>query len=281
MPARIIVMRSVLFSFVLFRLVSGFAAATDTDPFDPKIGIATQFVPIELGIFQMGTPSIIDGSSDKDTPHLVRLTRAFEMQATELTQRQYLSVMGENPSFFGREQFCDKANAWKRRGRALCLNHPVERVSWDDVQEFIRRLNQMQDKYVYRLPTEAEWEYAARAGVPSRSQYSFGSEDEVDTHAWHYKNSQSRTHAVASKKPNPLGLYDMHGNVWEWVQDYWGKFPDRSVVDPQGPQTGSSRVCRGGAWSMFPGSMRHAIRLSRRPDERRNDLGFRLVRERR
>ena len=150
---------------------------------------------------------------------------------------------------------------------------PVENVSWDDVQEFIRKLNAAVGEERYRLPTEAEWEYAARAGT-SGDRYS----EDLDAIMWYSANSRKRSHPVGEKAPNAWGLHDMLGNVWEWVEDWYGGYPGGSVTDPRGPVSGSKRVVRGGSWSGVAGVCRASYRVRRSPGDRGRDLGFRLLR---
>ncbi len=182
------------------------------------------------------------------------------MQTAKVTQKQWKAVMGSNPSYF--------------KGDDL----PVEKVSWDDAQELIRKLNQREGGDTYRLPTEAEWEYACRAGTTTR--FSFGDdESRMGEYAWYVGNSRDRTHPVAQKEPNSWGLYDMHGNVREWCQDRYGDYPLSSVIDPKGPSGGSGRVYRGGSWRYEPRRrVRSAYRNWYNPDFRYIDLGFRLLR---
>ena len=134
---------------------------------------------------------------------------------------------------------------------SYCLgdpNRPVDSVSWNDVQQFIQKLNSLEDNTIYRLPTEAEWEFAARGGT--MTVYSFGDDPNLlGEYAWHDQNSNQMTHPVGQLKPNAWDLYDMHGNVWEWVQDWHGGYSSEPVTDPQGPPTGSNRVARGGSWN--------------------------------
>jgi formylglycine-generating enzyme required for sulfatase activity len=225
---------------------------------DPATGM--EFVFIEGGCFQMGSN---DGDSDERPVHTVCVSDFF-IGKYEVTQGQWESVMGNNPSRF-------------RNCGAAC---PVEQVSWNDVQDFIRRLNQKNGMNKYRLPTEAEWEYAARAG--GQTKYCFGDDaDDLGEYAWYDRNSGSRTHPVGRKKPNAWGLYDMHGNVWEWVQDWKGEYHAGRVSNPTGPQRGSSRVFRGGSWNSYAENCRSADRDRYdldRPDLRYDHLGFRLVR---
>ena len=157
---------------------------------------------------------------------------------------------------------------------AMCPNNPVERVSWNDAQTFIGKLNGQEGQYTYRLPTEAEWEYAARAG--STGPYSVSGA--VEGFGWYRANSGGKTHPVAQLKPNRLGLYDVHGNVWEWVADWYGVYPSSDVTDPTGPASGSDRVIRGGGWYGGAQNLRSASRFSIGPVYRLSDVGFRLVR---
>jgi len=181
-----------------------------------------------------------------------------------VTQAQWQAVMGDNPSRF--------------KGDTL----PVEQVSWKDVQKFTQFLNAREGDTKYRLPTEAEWEYAARAGTTTA--YSFGDDPrQLGEYAWFGENSGTTTHPVGQKKPNPWGLYDMHGNVLEWVQDWYSKNAYKSfmstAVDPKGPSAGSRRVLRGGSWAYVAGISRLAFRRHDTPGYRYDGLGLRLLRE--
>lgn len=218
-----------------------------------KLGMKFAYIP--AGSFQMGGTQ-----NDSEKPiHTVSISQGFYMGSTEVTQTQWVSVMFNNPSSFSN-----------------CDNCPVENVSWEDVQAFIKKLNDRGDGK-YRLPTEAEWEYAARAG--STTKYSFGDgEGTLGIYAWYDANSGSRTHEVATKQPNAWGLYDMHGNVWEWVQDWYGDYPSGSVTNPKGATSGSERVLRGGSWGNNTVILRSACRSSYAPSVRDQFLGFRLIR---
>jgi formylglycine-generating enzyme required for sulfatase activity len=231
-----------------------------SDEPSPKAGvpvvnsIGMHFVPIPAGTFTMG---------DGEYAHKVTLTHSFHLGQHEVTQEQYEKVMGATPSNFKGPQ------------------NPVEKVSRDDAVEFCRKLSELPEEksggYVYRLPTEAEWEYACSAGTTTA--YSFGdSESELGDYAWYDKNSGKTTHPVGGKKPNPWGLYDMHGNVWEWCQDWHGDYPSGSVTDPTGVASGSDRVGRGGGWGNFYVECRSAHRYWSRPSRRGNHLGFRVLR---
>jgi formylglycine-generating enzyme required for sulfatase activity len=181
----------------------------------------------------------------------------FYIGKYEVTQKQWVDVMGSNPSKF--------------KGDDL----PVEMVSWNDVQKFIEAVNQKTGKK-YRLPTEAEWEYAARGGNKSKgNKYSGG--NNIDDVAWYGGNSGSRTQAVGTKSANELGIYDMSGNVWEWVSDWYGEYSSSAQTNPAGPSSGSGRVDRGGGWNYSAGRCRVSARDGDHPGNRYGNIGFRLV----
>jgi formylglycine-generating enzyme required for sulfatase activity len=225
--------------------------------------IGMEFVTIPAGEFEMGSPSDEQGRYSYEGPvHHVNLEKAFHMGRYEVTQKQWRAIMGDNPSYFKGDD-----------------NLPVEWVSWDDVQEFIMKLNEKEGTDKYRLPSEAEWEYAARAGTTTG--YSFGdSESKLGDYAWYYENSGSKTHPVGQKKPNSWGLYDMHGNVWEWVQDSWHDSYDGAPADGSAwERDGAFRVFRGGCWGYFAGDWRSAHRGCSGPRFRGHVLGFRILKE--
>lgn len=234
-----------------------------------SLGMNFKWIP--AGSFMMGSPSDEGGRSSKETQHEVTLSQGYYIQTTEVTQGQWESVMGINPSYFS----------------SCGSDCPVEQVSWEDVQEFIDRMNQ-RGEGTYKLPTEAQWEYAARAGSSSAfanggitvTDYSCDNDSNLDAMGWHCGNSDSKTHSVAQKNANGWGLYDMHGNVWEWCQDWYdGDYYDSgSMTDPVGPSTGSYRVRRGGSWGDHARNCRSAFRHDYGPGGRRSILGFRLVR---
>ncbi|MBN2688225.1 MAG: formylglycine-generating enzyme family protein [Deltaproteobacteria bacterium] len=221
-----------------------------------------KFVLIPNGTFMMGSPSNESGRDNDETQHRVTISKPYYLQTTEVTQGQWKAVMGSNPLHF-------------RKGD----DYPVEEVSWNDVQEFITKLNRKENTNKYRLPTEAEWEYACRAGNTAR--FSFGDDDsDLGRYAWYFSNSSGETHQVAQKEPNAWGLYDMHGNVWEWCQDWYGDYPSGHVTDQSGPSSGSDRVLRGGSWCNLAGLVRSAFRLRRNPGFRYSyGLGFRFARD--
>ena len=224
------------------------------------IGIRMLLIP--AGEFLMGSPdSDSDALTHEKPQHRVKLTRPFYLGVCAVTQEEYERVMGKNPSRFQGDP-----------------QRPVETVSWNDAVEFCRRLSENEGKQ-YRLPTEAEWEYACRAGTTTK--WCFGdSESQLGEYAWYDENSGGTTHPVGEKKPNAWGVYDMHGNVWEWCADWYeaGYYSASPADDPQCPSSGDVRVLRGGSWLIFPGGSRSAFRLGSAPDDRSRDNGFRLAR---
>jgi len=205
-----------------------------------------EFVLIPAGIFPRGS-------------YPVTLSRPFYLGTYQVTQAQWTAIMATNPSKFKGD------------------NRPVERVSWNDCQEFIRKLNSKEGTDKYRLSTEAEWEYACRAGTTTR--FCFGDDETMLSQcAWFTKNSANETHPVGQKKANAWGLYDMHGNVWEWCQDWYGGYTKSAVTDPSGSGSGSFRVLRGGCWSDNAKCSASAYRYGNVPGYRRGNLGFRLAR---
>ena len=235
-----------------------------------------QFVRISAGTFMMGSPSSEAGRFENESQHEVKITKSFEIQTTEVTQLQWFSLVGNNPSKFKTKENCP-SEVIEKNGVSMCPNNPVEQVSWEDAQDFIRMLNQKNDGYTYRLPTEAEWEYAARAGSQT-AYYTYGSEtNQLGNYAWYDDNSGRQTHPSASKKANAWDLYDMYGNVSEWVQDWYGH---EAVTDPTGSPTGAYRVLRGGGCADDARHLRSAFRNGVYPSFRYLIVGFRLVRTR-
>ena len=228
------------------------------DPDETVVGPeGMEFAWIPPGQFQMGSTSS-QAKSDEQPVTQVRISRGFWMGIHEVTQGQWEAVMGSNPSGF----------------RSCGPDCPVETVTWDDVQEFLRRLNERErgSGHEFRLPTEAEWEYAARSGT---SGDRYGEHDDI---AWCLDNSGNRTRPVGEKASNTWGLHDMLGNVWEWVQDRYGAYPGGSVTDPQGPNSGPRRVTRGGDWRAPPSRCRASDRRNSPPSSTHEGVGFRLVR---
>lgn len=204
-------------------------------------------VAVPGGCFYMG---------DAKTDHKVCLDN-FLIGRYPVTQGQWQQVVGNNPSYF------------KNCGTAC----PVEKVSWLDTQEFISRLNAMTGRS-YRLPTEAEWEYACR--YDAREQLYCGGND-IDALAWYDGNSGRMPHPAGLKQPNRLGIHDMSGNVWQWVADWYDNYPSGKAINPQGPPTGQYRVCRGGSWNLAPLYLGATFRFSQDPGFRTYQLGFRLA----
>ena len=222
-----------------------------------KKGISIEMVRVEAGTFTMGaTPEMEYPWNDEKPTHQVILTNDYYIGKYEVTQALWQAVMGKNPSKFKGD------------------NLPVENVSWDDCQEFISKLNSVTGK-AFRLPTEAEWEYAARGGKKSRG-YQYSGSNNISDVAWYTDNSGSKTHAVGSKQENELGIYDMSGNVWEWCQDWYGTYSSSSQVNPTGAASGSRRVFRGGSWRITAWYCRSSCRDILTPDYR-YALGLRLV----
>ena len=201
------------------------------------------------GEFMMGSPISEGGRGNGETQHRVRLTKGFWLGKYPVTQGQWQSVMGSNPSHFnGEEKVYEKGMLfWKKTLKTEAFdstNYPVENISWKYCQAFITKVNAVL-RCGARLPTEAEWEYACRAGASG----AYGGTGKLDEMGWFSDNSVSTTHPVGQKKANAWGFCDMHGNVWEWCSDWYGDYPPGSVLDPQGPTSGSSRVLRGGDWN--------------------------------
>ena len=218
--------------------------------------IGMELVRIPAGEFMMGSDS---DRPDEKPLHQVVISKPFYLGKYEVTQAQWQEIMGANPSHFKGDP-----------------NRPVERVSWTMVQEFISKLNAREGHSLYRLPTEAEWEYAARAG--STTKYYFGDDDALlGQYAWYNKNDKGATHPVGQLKPNAWGLYDMMGNVWEWVQDWRGPYIAGQQVDPQGPPTGNARGYRGGGWGYPHIRCRVAFRSYDSPNYVYGTHGFRLA----
>ena len=220
-------------------------------------GVKMEFVLINPGSFMMGSDK---GSPEEKPVHKVTVTKPLFLGKYEVTQAQYQAVMGKNPSHFKDDDTL-----------------PVEMISWNNCQEFLKRLNEKIPGKGFRLPTEAEWEYACRAG--STTDFSFGDDESiVDEYAWNLNNGEEKTHPVGIKKPNAQALYDMHGNVWEWCQDFYSGtyYQTSSAEDPQGPQTGPLHVLRGGSWDLVPKALRSFCRYKGDPSFRHVFIGFRV-----
>ena len=237
------------------RAAAAKAAAEESRREAEAVIVGMEFVWVPAGEYLMGSES---EEADDDEQPLTRvwISQGFFLGKYEVTQAEWETVMGGNPSVF------DECGP----------DCPVEQVSWYDVQEFIGRLNAAVGEERYRLPTVAEWEYAARAGT---SGDRYGNPAAI---AWYDGNSGDRTHPVGEKAPNAWGLHDMLGNVWEWVGDWYGDYPGGSVTDPRGPRSGSKRVIRGGSWVNYARSCRASGHGGNSPGSRGYDLGFRLLR---
>lgn len=210
-------------------------------------------IAVKGGMFQMGSN---DGYDWVKPIHQVTLTKGYYIGETEVTQELWTAV--SNPSYF-------KGN----------MQRPVEKVSWNDCQTFISKLNELTGE-TFRLPTEAQWEYAARGGNQAQGRLYSGS-NTIDDVAWYTSNSSSTTHPVTTKAPNELGIYDMSGNVWEWCSDWYGDYSSAAQTDPTGPATGSSHVSRGGSWDYDASYCRVANRISLAPTFSYDFLGLRLA----
>ena len=222
-------------------------------------GVEFKMIKVEGGTFSMGATSEqgSDADDDEKPAHSVTLSDYY-IGETEVTQELWEAVMGSNPSYFEGDN-----------------QRPVENVSWNDCQKFIKKLNRLTGKE-FRLPTEAEWEYAARGGKYSRG-YKYSGSNNADEVAWYDSNSGSKTHPVKTKKDNELGLYDMSGNVWEWCNDWWGCYQSNSQTNPTGPSEGESRVLRGGGWCYFDMGVRVSRRDYLTPGYRHIIIGLRLA----
>jgi len=259
-----------------------------------SLGMA--FVYVEPGSFMMGSSASESGRDKDEKQHRVTLSKGFYMQSTEVTigqWRRFVSDTGFQSEaelqgwawiYNGKKWEQKKGYYWDKTGFSQNDNQPVTCVSWNDVQKYMGWLNRKEGTNRYRLPTEAEWEYAARAGSTTAfangriTELKCGHDSNLDAMGWYCGNSNKQTHPVAQKQPNDWGLYDMHGNVWEWCQDWYDKdYPTGNVTDPTGPSSGSGRVYRGGGWYYVAGYCRSAVRDGSLPDSRYHYLGFRLA----
>ena len=221
-------------------------------------GVSFTMIAVKGGTFTMGATSEQTGAEPNESPtHSVTLSDYY-IGETEVTQELWNAVMGSNPSIFMGD-----------------MQRPVEYVTWDDCQTFISRLNELTGE-TFRLPTEAQWEYAARGGYKSKG-YTYSGSNAIDDVAWCWYNSGEMTHPVKTKAPNELGIYDMSGNVWEWCSDWYGAYSSAAQTDPTGSATGSSRVCRGGCWYSSAAYCRVAFRNYFTPTDSSYYLGVRLA----
>ncbi len=243
----------------------------------PTNVIVTNMVWMPPGTFTMGSPATEVDRQPDETQHLVTLTQGFFVGKYLVTQGDYLAVLGNNPSWFnGLRGSTDYGTD---------LSRPVEYLYWFSAASYCAQLTQLEQQagrlptnWVYRLPTEAEWEYACRAGTTNR--FSYGDDPgyvELPNYAWFADNSGGVTQDVGLKLPNPAGLFDVHGDVYEWCLDYYGAYPVGPVTDPQGPAIGTTRVFRGGSWQYGGSACRSAGRYQADPASRFNFVGFRVV----
>lgn len=243
-------------------VITKFGSSEITDVFTSS-STGMEFVLIPAGEFHMNTVSKDKDRSDYESQaHKVTIKNSFYMGKSSVTQKQWKNIMGTSPSHFKGE------------------TRPVEMISWEEVQEFVQKLNAIENTDKYRLPSEAEWEYACRAGTQTR--YFFGdNESKLNEYAWCVENSGRKTHPVGQKDPNPWGLSDMYGNVWEWVQDKWHDDYNLAPSDGCAWEDGDNfyRVSRGCSWYCNSGSCSSVARISREPESHFANLGFRLLRE--
>jgi len=232
-----------------------------------SIGMKLSLIP--KGTFTMGSPIEEEGRLSDEGQHQVTISKEYYLGKMEVTQGQYEKVMGNNPSHFQGKNIKGDSS-----------NHPVGSVLWDDAVGFCKRLSELPEEKnagrVYRLPTEAEWEYACRAG--SKTAHCGGETSQsLRDYAWIQHNSDFHTHSVGEKKPNKWGLYDMHGNVGEWCLDWYGKYPTGAVTDPVCLKKHVARVCRGDCWFGGAGLCRSACRFAFDQPERNFSVGFRVA----
>ncbi|RJR26659.1 MAG: formylglycine-generating enzyme family protein [Desulfobacteraceae bacterium] len=222
-------------------------------------GVSFKMIRMPAGEFPMGSSSGEPGRENDEIQHRVRITKDYWLGETEVTQELWKAVMGSNPSHFSK---CGE-------------DCPAENVSWHDCVEFINKINGIVSGGGFRLPTEAEWEYACRS--KGRSERYCGGND-PEANGWFEKNSGGKTHPVKRKKPNAMGFYDMSGNVWEWCSDWYGEYPEGLAIDPKGPDAGGGKVNRGGAYHNGAGFLRAANRDGDNPSVRSDRIGLRLAR---
>jgi formylglycine-generating enzyme required for sulfatase activity len=255
----------------------------------PEIRAKENFVQIKAGTFMMGTrtqPNEALAGGD-ESYHEVRLTKDFEMQKTEVTQEQYAKVMKKNPSFFSAKEYCPETHKVVG-GVAMCPDYPVETVDWNDAQKFLKTLNQQSGEWKYRLPTEAEWEYAARAGtttshwfVETANGATWTDAENIAPYAWYAFNRFRpviHTHTVAGKLANPWGLHDTAGNVQEWVQDGYENLSESKAIDPVMTSESRYKCFRGGSTYSGALNLRSSQRNYGPVHVKDRDLGFRIVR---
>jgi formylglycine-generating enzyme required for sulfatase activity len=252
---------ALMFIMLLCLVGWGGPAAADDIPLGPPEPIKPmEMVLVKGGCYEMGDTFGDGGNNEKPVHHVC--VKDFYLGKYVVTQMQYTMDMAINPSL---ESVCG-------------MTCPVENVSWNDVQEYIKKLSGRTGN-PYRLPTEAEWEYAARSGGKDEKWAGTSNENELGEHAWFYNNSHFQSHPVGGKKPNELGLYDMTGNVWEWMSDYYddGYYAKSPADEPTGAETGQKRALRGGYWGDFPSWVRITRRIGLDPAAKAAGYGVRLV----
>lgn len=250
-----------ILSFVLLLFaaatISSCSSISDKD-FEVN-GVKFRMIAVEGGSFMMGaTPGQGEDARENEKPAHKVTVDDFLIGETEVTQELWFAVMGNNPSYFKSDEG----------------NLPVENVSWNEVQVFIKKLNVITGQR-FRLPFEAEWEYAARGGKKSTDKKYSGSDD-IDEVAWYKDNAEGKTHAVASKKANELGIYDMSGNVWEWCEDWYGEFTEEEQINPQGSLSGENLI-KGSSWYNDTNKSHISFRQNMKADIKTNSFGFRLL----
>ncbi len=258
-------MKKILFIFMLFFAIAITGCSSDDTPDGPIVikEIKLELVKCPAGTFMMGSTEGELARKNDEKQHNVTLTKPFYIGKFEVTQSQYEAIIGKNPSKF------------------IGANNPVEMVSYEESKAFCDKLNTkylslLPKGYKFDLPTEAQWEYACRAGTNTR--FNNGTDKDIDEVAWYDKSASDTTHIVGQKKPNAWGIYDMHGNVCEWCRDWYGEYPNEDVKDPIGASSGSDRVNRGGGWDDGAYSCRSADRCRDNPsDVRSKRLGFRVA----
>ena len=265
----------------VFFFQTGYSSAQqpNKESFTNIIGMKLVLIP--KGKLMMGSPPDEKGSEEDERRHEVTISRDYHLGIHEVTQAQYKKIMGKNPSHFQGDAVAERHPETNRVVKEVdSANHPVEQVSWEDAVEFCQRLSALPEEKkagrVYRLPSEAEWEYACRAG--SQMAYSFGSDEKsLVNFGWYDSNSKGMTHAVGLKKANAWGLYDMHGNDFEWCADWYGEYPKAYATDPRGPEDGWARALRGGSW--FDGAVdcRSALRGWKVRSLLDRTIGFRVA----
>ncbi|NQZ75334.1 MAG: SUMF1/EgtB/PvdO family nonheme iron enzyme [Ekhidna sp.] len=230
-----------------------------------NLGLAGQevsFIKIPAGSFVMGSDSVnVNAQKDEFPQTKVQISRDFYLGQTEVTQELFELIMGYNPSVFNSP------------------NNAVEMISWHDSQAFIDELNKVwKGEGSFRMPTEAEWEYACRMGEPEyRDEKGQITNWKLQKYAWFYSRSEGKSHPVASKEPDKMGFYDLQGGLWEWCNDWKGKYNGGEQVDPQGPEQGERKIYRGGSWFNEPEALRSENRNAHPPSERFPNAGLRLV----